>query len=552
MFISANRIQLRDKTDHCLLGKQYSIHWRGFAYLDGTPAGAPSIEKAFAEAPVEHLAERAAQLKGVYFVVLHDHRSGNCYAFIDGSGLFQAFHSQRFASTSFLDLVDAEQLRTADVNPEALVEFFHFGNVYSGNTFFSAIKKISPEHIVCIPRSGAISLQKRPLRDIGTQPVINFEDSIRHFVTSVKSQQVSVDLTGGIDSRLLTVLLHSLGLSFEIATCGMKTDSDVVIAQQVAEALGLNLHITERTMKSVNWNEVFKECDGLFDVVRAASQAQMRAERLRRGVSLVVTGVAGELLKDFWWLQDMPFYARKNADISKLYAYRIAPAPLQHSYLNEPYRALSAGYRERTVSRLSDYVVPGNTCTYDRIYYAYKMREYAGRSITNNLHEISCYAPYLEREIVAFGYQLPRTLRFFNNFHRRTITALNPKVARIPTTEGGISVSSERLAMSRDLFRYVSDKFSRLANKVAQRAFNRGYRPGNFDATDITRGVRESVLQRRTLDRLKDSGILRRELQLDQINSDYLGRMLSLDMFLERIEDVQTPACATRASVEAA
>jgi hypothetical protein len=552
MFISADRVQLRDKTDHCLFGKQFSIYWRGLAYLDGTAAGAPSIEKAFAEATVENFAERAGELKGVYFVVLHDHRSGNCYAFIDRSGLFQAFYSQKFASTSFLDLADAEHLRPADVDPEALVEFFHFGNVYSGNTLFSQIKKIGPEHIVCIPRSGAALLQTRPLIDISAQPVTGFEESIGRFVESVKDQRVSVDLTGGIDSRLLTVLLHSLGLSFEIATCGMTTDADVVIAQQVAEAIGLNLHITERTMKSVNWNDVFKECDGLFDVVRAASQAQMRAERLRRGVSLVVSGVGGELLKDFWWLQDMPFYARKKADISKLYAYRIAPETVQHSYLNEPYRALSAGYRDRTVSRLSNYVVPGNSWTYDRIYYAYKMREYAGRSITNNLHDISCYAPYLEREMVAFGYQLPRTLRFFNNFHRRTITALDPTIARIPTTEGGISVSSEGMAMSRDLFRYLCDKFSRLANKVAQRVFNRGYRAGNFDAADITSSAREIVLQRRTLDRLKDSGILRRELQCDQIRSDYLGRMLSLDLFFERLENVQTPACATRASVEAA
>ena len=552
MFVSANHVQLQKKTDHSLSRENYTIYWRGFVYLDGAASGAPSIEKFADEIQFGDVTQQSTRLKGVYFVVVHDHRSGDCYAFVDGSGLFQAFYSQQFISTSFLKLAEAERSCKTDIDSESLIEFFHFGNVYSGKTLFSKIRKIAPEHIVCISREGRLSLQSRPLRDIGAPPAPSFEESIRHFVCAARNEQVSVDLTGGIDSRLLTVILSYLGLRFEIATCGKESDSDVLIARQVADALGLELHITEGDMGSVDLGEVFKECDGLFDVVRAASQAQMRAERLRRGVSLVVSGVGGELLKDFWWLQDLPFYARRKPDVAKLYAFRIAPSALQHSYLNESYQATSAGYTDRTLSHLSDYVVRGNTWTYDRIYYSYKMREYAGRSISNNLHEITCFAPYLEREIVAFGYQLPRALRFFNNFHRRTITALNPAVARIPTTEGGISVSSEGMAISRDLLRYASDKFSRLVNKIGQRTFNRGYRAGNFDAMDITRSVREVSIKRHTVERLKDAGILNRDLRCDQIPVDYLGRMLSLDMFLERIENIQAAAHMNTAAVEAA
>ena len=500
---------------------------------------------------LETIVQRSSRLKGVYFVVVHDHRSGDCYAFVDGSGLFHAFYSERFAGTSFLELVEAEHLRRADVDPEALVEFFHFGNVYSGKTLFSTIRKISPDQIVRISSNGNLSLLPRTVRDL-TAPVANLEESIASFVASANEQRISVDLTGGIDSRLLAVMLQYLGLTFEVATCGFKTDLDVLIATKVADALGLELHVTERSMESVDWQNVFTECDGLSDVVRAASQSQMRAERLQRGISLVVTGVGGELLKDFWWLQDLPFYARRKPDVAKLYRFRIAPTALQHSLLSEQYRGTSVGLTDRTLKELSEFVVPGNTKTYDQIYYGYKMRECAGRAITNNLHEMACYAPCLERDVVAFGYQLPRTERFFNNFHRQTITRVNPTVARIPTTEGGITVSAESAAMCRDAARYVSDKFSRLTNKIGQRVFNRAHRQGNFDGADIAASVREISLQRRTLDRLKDSGILSSTVQLNQVNADYLGRMLSLDMLLEKLESVRPVTHSNVAAVEAA
>jgi hypothetical protein len=552
MFIAANHIQLQDKKDHCLRRDTYAIYWRGFVYVDGVPAGGPSIEKFADEIAIRNLAAESCRLKGVYFVAVHDRLSGDCYAFVDGSGLFHAFSSEQFAGTSFLELAEAEHLRVSDLDAESLVEFFHFGNVYSGKTLFPNIGKIVPEAIVCIPRIGPVSLQPRPLRDVAEPPARSFEESIKSFVVSAAGQRVSVDLTGGIDSRLLAVVLQSLGLPFEVATCGIKSDPDVLIAQQVADALGLELHVTEREMDDGDWRDVFRDCDGLFDVVRAYSQMQMRKERLQRGISLVVSGVGGELLKDFWWLQDIPFYGRMKPDLDKLYAFRVSPAPLQHSYLSEPFRAVSLNYRERTLNTLSEYIVPGNTWTYDQIYYGFKMREVAGRSLTNNLHEIACYAPYLEREVAAFGYQLPRRRRFFNNFHRQTITALNSRVARIPTTEGGISVSAESSAICRDSLRYVSDKLSRLTNKLGQRIFNHGYRAGNFDAKDIAASVRGITTQRRTLDHLKDSGIVRRDLQFDQIGTDYLGRMLSLDMLLERLESVRAAANSSTAAVEAA
>src|SRR5579884_3370254 len=166
MFISANRVQLQDKADHSTSSDEYSIYWRGFVYLDGVAAGTQSMKKFAADVSLEGICRPSERLKGVYSVVVHDHRSGDVYVFVDSSGLFQAFYSERFVSTSFLELVDAEQLRISDLDPEALVEFFHFGNVYWGKTLFLQIKKIAPNQIIRVSRDGILSLLPRAVPEL--------------------------------------------------------------------------------------------------------------------------------------------------------------------------------------------------------------------------------------------------------------------------------------------------------------------------------------------------------------------------------------------------
>ena len=252
----------------------------------------------------------------------------------------------------------------------------------------------------------------------------------------------------------------------------------------------------------------------------------------------MVTGIGGELYKDFWWLQDFPFYSRKTPNLERLYSVRIAPLEPKHDYLAAPYRELSHGYRNWLLKQLARYIGPSNAHTYDQIYYHFKMRDYGGRFVTNHLRHLYCVAPYLDREAVAFGYSLPRSMRFFNSFHRQTMTRMLTEAAQIGTTEGGVSVSSRSGDMAADLCKYVLNKFSRITRKLAQRALQKTYFLESPNNPELPAHLRAVVASRRSIERLKDYGVLRQDLRIDDVANSYFGNILSLDLLLEAVESM--------------
>src|ERR1700734_3136684 len=302
-------VSLEDTEVHVLETPKHAIYWTGFLYTDGKASGIDSV-RCFAETLTNGLLKALDCLKGVYMVVITSKASGEAHAFVDSSGLFHAFYSSRGVSSAFLKLVAEHRLNCPELSPEALVQFFHFGYVPFGGTFFPEINRLDGDHIVCISSAGVVNLIPKSSRALGPQPVRDFETQLKNFASSVAAEKVSVDLTGGIDSRLLAVILQYFGLPFELAVSGSDDDEDVVIAGEVAVILNRPLYVTHHEIVDFESSlpALFEVCDGLFNVAHAHAPLQNQRERRARGATLMITGAGGELLKDFWWLQDFPFY----------------------------------------------------------------------------------------------------------------------------------------------------------------------------------------------------------------------------------------------------
>jgi hypothetical protein len=61
--------------------------------------------------------------------------------------------------------------------------------------------------------------------------------------------------------------------------------------------------------------------------------------------------------------------------------------------------------------------------------------------------------------------------------------------------------------------------------------------------------LRQLAATRRTLERLKDQGILNPSVQLGEVKASYLGTLLALDMMLEKLDgrsrqEIQKPRIA--------
>lgn len=517
----------------------HTIYWEGLVFKDGLPAGKPSVE-AFAN-ELSNVPVASTTLRGIYFLVVREKSTGDSYVFGDQSGLLHLFTSDTVVSNSLLDICVADRLGYADLDPQAVVDFLTYGYLTFGRTLTRKVKRLHPEQIAHVRRGAPVSFIPRPLREIAEPPKFSVEDVLRNLANAVKSpdEKVSLDLTGGIDTRLVAITLDYYGLKFEVAHAGTRGSIDMEIAAEVAQALGRELVITHHdpsTFEAV-LPELFRFCDGLLDVSKDHLGLQMQHDRLARGITLVIAGDGGPLHKDQNWLQDFPFYARRTANIQKFCNYRVAPVVANYDLFSQQYAGLARTYRLRALDFIRKYQVPGNTQTYDNVYFHLNAPDSLGRFASNHVRMIDVYSPLCERDAVAYSFHLPRTQRFFNNFHRNSMTRLNPRVARIHTTEGGISGSGEWSKVAGDFARYTLDKMSRVQKKLAQRFLNKPYRH-DFSpiSSKLYDNVRSCAAMRDAVEDLRGRGILNPQIALNDIPDGSLGPMLTLHLTIKHLE----------------
>lgn len=527
---------------HCFENEDYKICWVGLFYTAGSLAGRASITKLAADLRSNNLQQLAAHFRGVFMLLVEDKRSSKHYMLVDNSGMFHVFCSSSGISTSFLELATAQGSRAGDLDPETVVEFLHFGYVSFGRTLLKNIVKLEPEQIACISRTG-ISFIPKALPSFDSQPPRSLVDLLGDFTSSVAAERVSVDLTGGMDSRTLVSILHYLGLDFEVAVRGKDTDPDVQIGTEVAKAMGKQLHVCYSRVDDLESQlpNVLNICDGLLDIIKSYSALQLQRERVQRGITLMLSSNGGELYRDDWWLQDFPFYARKKANVERFCTYRLLFKEPDHSFLAGHYREISRGYRQRLLKDVSRYIVPGNTQTYDRIVFQFRIRDLVGRYVTNHTHLLRCYPPFVERDALIVGYNLPRSKRLFDYYVRKTVTACLPGAASIRTTRGNVTMSGEWLGMVKDLYKYSNDKLTRVKRSLEQKYLKRYYSSrGKLDVAleppQLFPALRRSEYIKAAVARLKEAAILNDDLRTEELKNEYLGTVLTLGLVMERLD----------------
>lgn len=211
-----SRIQLGDNYSSWE-DMNYSFYWEGIIFIKGVPSGVDSIKK-FSNIMAEMGIEKACRfLSGVFFLVIHDKTDDRYYSLVDNSGLFQAFYSNTHISTSFLNLVQTGDLKVGDLNKRSVVEFIHCGYIFFNRTFFKSINKIDGTQILSLSQE-RLSVLTKEIPDIFCEvEQESFLTIFEKIAASLRNQNISLDMTGGMDTRLLAVVFNHFGLEFETA-----------------------------------------------------------------------------------------------------------------------------------------------------------------------------------------------------------------------------------------------------------------------------------------------------------------------------------------------
>ena len=552
MLIQNGRIlDLREGETTCSEG-DYTAYWAGLPYWPGYPPGEASIRQLMARIIQAGVLDAAPGLCGHYFVAVVHRPTRRLDAFVDSGGMYYAFRTTDAVGTSFLQLARLLRLPSTAMDPEAIVEFLNLGRLFFGLTFFPQIRRIAWNEVVTVPPGGPAEVLRKPVDDIGQLPREDFSTWFAQLAADFKDERCALDLTGGADSRMLAAIFTHFGLDFEINLSGVPGHIDLLINRELATILGKEPHITYHAVGNLEEDlpRLFQRADGLQDLLSLHRLGQHNRQRAERGVSIAFSGAGGELYKDFFWMQDFPFYNRKRSNLARLFDYRIRPIPFPGGSLAPAYQQVNDGVKSRVLAVLQEHLDSSNTRSYDRIYYYVKTQAATAGFISSQSSIVRYYAPLCEPDLVRTGFHLPRHMRFFNRFHRSVITQYCPSLATVRTGEGGMSASSRTTHQLRDARRFLGNRLVRLTKKLIQRSTGRTYFQQSPDHPSLMPEVMRSSVAHDLVARLRSAGVLAADAGVAQIGPAHIGKVLTLGYLVshldragvsERISDAASP-----------
>jgi len=523
---------------NCWENSKYSVWWEGIVFVGGLPSGKSSIEHFIRIIEKSDIASACNILSGSFSCILLDREKERYYAFVDNSCQSHFFYNQTCISTSFLKLIDKTRQKLNSIDHHSVVEFVITGNVFTKQKFFKDIKIIDADEIFIVS-SDEISVGLKNLSNIyeGESSEYEFLQNLRDVALSLKNNKISMDLTGGSDSRLLTVIFREAGIDFETAVSGMSGHPDIEISKMAAGLLGTTHYVTYHKAEHIDLKreleETFINCDGLSDVLDIHRLYQFDCDRGGRGITLAISGGGGELYKDGgWWRVAMQSLFNPTWDktiVKKLVDSGLAgwgfDPNLPSLMFAGEYREICLKYKDYLFDHLlRNYRENNRFKMADKIFYEYSVR---------SPREMSCgfvkrYSPLLDRQIVPFGINMDKRKRFLSASHRNIITALDRNIARLKTAKADTCLSSELNYVINDMIKFFTYVISAKLKRARKQPQNQ-----NGAIFRLSRRMKETHAY---INSLKEIGMLDYQLSNDDIPDKYLGRLITLGKLIERLK----------------
>lgn len=543
--LGSGAVRSTGSAPHRWQDREIALHWFGHFFWPDTPSGEAAAARLAAELRRRPLAEVAAELRGIFGLFVHDRGTGRWCVVTDNAGLFRVYYDDRRISTSFLSLLRARGVGTADLAAERMIEYLVQGNVLGRETVAREVFKLRADEVLETSGGTGAGSAVRVVAKI--LPSVAAEDAdVSAYYDALAAQSrslpVSIDTTGGLDSRLNVALMAARGARFEMALASRDGTADVRIAKQVADRLGRPLFRTGHRLERLDeeLRAAFLLGDGQANVRGLHRDLQLARDRIGRGVGLVLHGGGGEHYRDYFYAHDFPRYGSRRVDFARYYHMRLAPTRFPPEQLAEVWRGVPEELPARAVAAMEPWRRPTNSESYNRVAHRLRAPEFFGPLFSTYIRlGLGVAAPLLDRRLVEIGFAQPPWQAFFALWHRRLITAHAPELASLPTAEG-FTVSASPAAIARDLPKIATFMGRRTIRKVGERLLGKplAHRVGALAAEppEFVPLLRHSATMRTALQALQRIGLLTPELGTEALRPVHLGRVLTLGLLAEHLE----------------
>ncbi|HEV7562054.1 MAG TPA: hypothetical protein VGO24_01000 [Solirubrobacterales bacterium] len=365
-----------------------------------------------------------------------------------------------YFSTSALVLAKHLRLSPSRSGMEA---FLRVGNQYGRRTPWEGMTRLQPgEEIRFTPAGRESGVYWRPAIDPAVR-ALDFEASAEICAergaaaigARYRDSYPWLDLTGGFDTRMLSLLAQRGGLRFMTNTIGDEGSEDAVLARQIAATAGwpwTRFDLPEdwaevlpsRLEESVAWSD----CN--LDAV--ALTAVMQGHRDKAATeSLLLNGGGGEHYRDFPWSHELLAAGRSSDYNFERFVHWRLLGPLDLSvFRQDPTRAAAATLREELEHRAEPFAELPNTFQGD-VVYAYKSTGHFGAYQAAADAWIHMELPFYLKAVWTTTTSTSPRHRNFHRLMREMMRRLDPTIAAIQTETGG---PAEPLGV-RNLYRFA-------------------------------------------------------------------------------------------------
>lgn len=391
-----------------------------------------------------------AELDGQFALVGYDERDDEAVVASDPMGMLALYVAERdgttYVCTSSLALA---RLLRVDANRLALQTFLLTGYHFGSGSNWTGVRRLEPATAL---RLGAAGRREetwwRPTIDRDVQR-LSFSASVDHAIAaSVEvlanrfrgTHGLSVDLTGGFDSRLMALLLQRAGVEFHANTRESPDRVDLALAGRIARLSGWPweaLHLPQdwaqvlpgRLEHALAWGDATLEVLQLSRVLHTHERlAQRRPDLLSAG--------GGEHFQWYAWETEFIGGLSTKVNYDNWIDMRLI-RPVDHSVLRgSPRSEVREDLRRRMTAWAEPYRDERNTTQLD-VLYAYKSTGHFGayRSADDGL--LRAQLPFYFRRIFETAFSSRFRYRNSHRLMRHMIERLDPQVAALPTTRGG-------------------------------------------------------------------------------------------------------------------
>lgn len=408
-----------------------------------------------------------------------------------------------YLSTSALAL--AKHLRSAP-SRLGLQIFLRAGYQFGKVTNWEGIERLDPGTRISFTAQG-------PTRDVYWRPSIDESvaqlglgdaaDHCRSVVVDAYRRSFAgrprgwADLTGGYDSRLLTLLLQAAGVDFATNTVGAEDTPDVQIASRVANAAGWDWSrfdiaanwpdlLPELIPRSVGWGDCHLDAIQLAEVLAAhAAKAHLYPTLLNGG--------GGEHFQSYAWQQEFLNVGRSNRVNLDNWVDMMMMKPISTDvFAADPTPEVRDDLRARMAAYAEPYSSHLNTVQLDMLY-AYKCTGHFGAYLSAGSGALSMELPFYIKPVFGAAFSTSHRHRVGHRLMRRMIQALNPAVAALATTKGG-PAAPLRAGNAHLFLPYYRSIGRKAITKVSERVLHRPLLLPEGPADPVRAAARESLL----------------------------------------------------------